>query len=411
MHVLISGAGINGLCAAWALARAGHRVEVFEREAIPNREGTSYDQHRLIRTPYGSQRGYSRMMTLAWAAWDRLWQDLGRAPDGHYVGRIGCLALSTAEDDWTDRSAATLDALGTSYERIASRDLPARFPVLHTEDARFGLYDAGGGVLYADRIMDDLAAWLVAHEVALHDHTSVTDIDTAAARLHTSDGAVHCGDGVLVTAGVWATNLFPELAPLVTPLRQIVAYVAPPPELADAWASLPDAMLDLGGPRGMYLALPAHGRGFKIGCGAYNRPCGLDENAAPRPEDGPVLPGYYRDRFRLWEQFRVLGLRMCRYANEPDQRFILAATRHLGARLVVPVMGSSSGRLMGEALAAASLGRVDAIGARRLGCRRRRPGFCCHRLTVRRDARTRSADTTKEALMDVQDLRVCIRCV
>ncbi len=74
-------------------------------------------------------------------------------PRSHYVGRIGCLALSTAEGDWTDRSAATLDALSISYERIAPRDLPARFPVLRTEDARFGLYDAGGGVLYADRIM------------------------------------------------------------------------------------------------------------------------------------------------------------------------------------------------------------------------------------------------------------------
>lgn len=358
MRVLIVGAGINGLCAAWALTRAGHKVAVFDGEAIPNREGTSYDQHRLIRTPYGSQRGYTRMMAPAWAAWDRLWRDLDRAPDGRYVGRIGCLALSTAEGDWTDRSAATMDALGIGYERIAPRALPARFPVLRTEDARFGLYDAGGGILYADRIMDDLAAWLVAHGVALHGHARVTDIDTKAARVRTGDGGSHDGDVVLVTAGVWAAQLFPTLAPLCTPLRQIVAYVAPPPALAAAWAASP-AMLDLGGPRGMYLAPPAHGRGFKIGAGAYNRPCALDDDAAPRAEDGPALLEFYRHRFQQWEQFRVLRLRMCRYANEPDQRFILHRDQAAWALTGCSGHGFKFGPLMGEALAIASLGQCD----------------------------------------------------
>src|ERR1700733_10259733 len=123
MHILIVGAGINGLCAAWALTRTGHRVTVFDREAIPYQDGTSYDQHRLIRTPYGSQRGYTLMMARGWQAWDRLWDDLGHEPEGRYVGRIGCLALSTSEGDWTDRSARTMDALGVLYERIAPRDL------------------------------------------------------------------------------------------------------------------------------------------------------------------------------------------------------------------------------------------------------------------------------------------------
>ena len=358
MHILIVGAGINGLCAAWALTRTGHRVTVFDREAIPYQDGTSYDQHRLIRTPYGSQRGYTLMMARGWQAWDRLWDDLGHEPEGHYVGRIGCLALSTSEGDWTDRSARTMDALGVLYERIAPRDLLIRFPVLRSDDVRYGVYDPDGGILYADRIVDDLAKWLPAHGVTLHHHTEVMDIDTSVCRVRTRDGNDHHGDVVLVTAGVWTAQLFPDLAPLTTPLRQIVAYVAPPPDLAEAWAASP-AMLDLGGPRGMYLAPPAHGRGFKIGCGAYNRPCGLDEDAAARPDDGPALLGYYRDRFLQWEQFRILSTRMCRYANEPDQRFILRRYHNAWALTGCSGHGFKFGPLMGEAVAAAALGRVD----------------------------------------------------
>jgi sarcosine oxidase len=353
--VIIVGAGINGLCAAWALARAGHRVRVFDAAPIPNTAGTSYDQHRLIRTPYGSQHGYARMMADGWAAWDTLWQDLGR----RHVAVAGCLALSTAEGDWTDRSARTLDALGIGYERIAPDQLAHRFPMLHTEDVSFGLYDPAGGMLFADRIMDDLVVWLAQAGVELHGETPIAAVEEDAAAIRTAAGERITGDAVLVTAGVWAARLYPDLATAYVPLRQIVAYVEPPPALADAWRTAP-VMLDLGGPRGMYLAPPVEGRGFKLGCGAHNRPCGLDENADIVPEDGPALLQYYRPRLRLWEQFRVLHLRMCRYANEPEQRFILRQRGQAWVLTGCSGHGFKFGPLMGHALAEAALGLRDA---------------------------------------------------
>src|SRR5690242_10146212 len=70
-NIAIVGAGIMGLAAAWALAKRGVRVSVFEQYAIPNPLGSSVDQHRLIRYPYGSEAGYTRMNDAAFAAWDR----------------------------------------------------------------------------------------------------------------------------------------------------------------------------------------------------------------------------------------------------------------------------------------------------------------------------------------------------
>jgi glycine/D-amino acid oxidase-like deaminating enzyme len=356
MDVLIVGAGINGLCAAWALCRAGHRVQVFDAAPIPNTAGTSYDEHRLIRTPYGDQRGYALMMREGWAAWDRLWADLGR----RHVAVTGCLALSTAPDDWTDRSARTLDALGIGYERISPAALAARFPMLRTEDARFGLYDPDGGLLFADRIVDDVVAWLAAHGVALHGETAIAAVDEVAPAIRTATGRRIMGDAVLVTTGVWAAQLFPDLAGTYVPLRQVVAYVEPPAALTEAWRTAP-AMLDLGGPRGMFLAPPVGGRGFKLGCGAYNRPCGLDEEAGIVPEDGPVLLDFYRHRLQQWEAFRIRRLRMCRYGNEPAQRFILQRRGPAWVLTGCSGHGFKFGPLMGEALAEAACGRSDPV--------------------------------------------------
>ena len=73
MKAIIVGGGIMGLATAWALARDGHEVELFEQGPLPNPLASSMDEHRLIRHPYGDHRGYARMIDDAYAAWDLLW--------------------------------------------------------------------------------------------------------------------------------------------------------------------------------------------------------------------------------------------------------------------------------------------------------------------------------------------------
>jgi len=74
---LILGAGIMGLCSAWALNRAGWQVRVLDQAPIPNPRGASVDQHRLIRHAYGAQAGYMRMIDPAFQAWEMIWAARG----------------------------------------------------------------------------------------------------------------------------------------------------------------------------------------------------------------------------------------------------------------------------------------------------------------------------------------------
>jgi sarcosine oxidase len=355
VRVIVVGAGINGLCAAWALTRAGHRVTVIDAAPIPNVAGTSYDQHRLTRIPYGDQEGYTRMMADATSAWDEVWRDLG----ARHIAETGCLALCTSEDDWTARSARVLDRLGIGWERLAGGALARRYPMLETQDALFGLAMRQGGALFADRIMDGLVAWLAERGVELRGGCAVREIDPTGGAVVTVDGYRLAADALIVTAGAWTGRLFPALASDYVKLRQLVAYVAPPPALAEAWAAAP-VMLDMGGPRGMYLAPPVQGRGFKLGVGAYNRPCPLEAEDPIRPEEGAALLAYWRTRLRSWEEIQVLSLRICYYAHEARQRFILRRFDRAWVLTGCSGHGFKFGPLMGRALAAAALGRHDA---------------------------------------------------
>ena len=68
MRITIVGAGVMGLSAAWALARKGHKIHIVDQGLIPNPYASSVDQHRLIRHPYGAERGYTRMINRAYEA-------------------------------------------------------------------------------------------------------------------------------------------------------------------------------------------------------------------------------------------------------------------------------------------------------------------------------------------------------
>ncbi|HKV00287.1 MAG TPA: FAD-dependent oxidoreductase, partial [Vineibacter sp.] len=139
MHVLIVGAGIAGLGAAWALMRDGHRVTVLEQGAIPNPRGTSVDMHRLIRRAYGAETGYMRMITHAYAAWDRMWADLGVK----LLIDTGALSMSALTDDWVATSLQALKADGLPVEELDTARLAARFPLVSLSNGNADLTKIG----------------------------------------------------------------------------------------------------------------------------------------------------------------------------------------------------------------------------------------------------------------------------
>ena len=318
MKVVVVGAGIMGLSAAWALHRLGHEVSVFEQGPVPNPRGASFDQHRLIRYPYGAAVGYTAMVVEAYRAWDAMWADLG---ERHYVP-TGTLAMCVGDTRWVAASAEALQALGLSVDWLAPAQLKARFPLLTSEGISGAFHSDTGGVLLADRILGSLARHLAARGVSVVPHSKVLEVDPWAAAVTLSERRIVAGDALIVAAGAWGRWLVPGLAARVKPSRQVVVYLDPPSNRAAAWAAHP-LILDIGEDAGFYLVPPVAGTGLKVGDHRFTLTGDPDDPRDPSAEEAEAVFATCRNRLAGFDGYRMASARVCYYAVEPEERFVL----------------------------------------------------------------------------------------
>lgn len=318
MRVLIIGGGVMGLSAAWALRRAGHSVALFDQNEIPNPHGSSVDDHRLIRFPYGASDGYCRMVMDAFAAWDRLWLDLGAR---HYA-QTGTLALSAGGGDWGDACRASLDRCGIAYDLLSPALLADRFPFLETAGLEYGLYLSSGGNLFARDIVRDLKKWLIQFGAEIQERRRVARVNLEKAKIHLADGQTVAGDFIIVAAGPWVTKLLSDMAARVTPSRQLVQYVMAPPDYRAAWAHGP-MVLEIASDRGFYAVPPRAGYGLKIGDHRFSLMGDPDAPRAFAPGEAEALMQACAHRLRHFDRYERGPAKICFYDVEPQERFIV----------------------------------------------------------------------------------------
>ena len=208
MHIGIVGGGINGLCAAWALAQDGHQVKLFERDSIM--QATSRASSKLL---HGGIRyletGQFRLVREALRERDE-WLSI-------MPGLTNSLPIIYPKYTAGKRSRLMLGIGFGLYDRLAGASiLPAaewldRNAVLHhlPELQSKGLE---GGYCYYDAQMDDylLGQWVAKQSVELgvkiREDSMVKSVSPAG-RLTLADGTEHQFDRILNIAGPWAEKL------------------------------------------------------------------------------------------------------------------------------------------------------------------------------------------------------------
>ena len=350
MKVIVVGAGIAGLSAAWSLVKRGHEVTLLEQGPLPNPLAASGDHHRIIRRAYGAATGYARIITEAYEAWDEMWADIGRS----HLDQRGFLCVSREPGDEAEDYLEGMKAGGYPVDVFDGAEAARRYPFLDGKSIRFGFSSPDGGALHCKAIASDMADWLKVSGADLRTETKVTAVDAENGTVRLASGEELSADRVVVTAGAWVLKLFPELAESLTTYRTAVVYLEPPDDLKPAWDTAP-VILDVGGKTDGYILPPSGTGGLKFGSGLHKEEWpDADAGRKPRQGEGEEVRDLFAPPMKRIDEYKVLDTVTCAYTFTSDETFFSAER---GKAIIVSAcsghgykFGAAVGRRIAEAV-------------------------------------------------------------
>ena len=249
MTVAVVGAGVFGSAAALELALRGHRVALFDAEAVPAPRAASTDVSKAIRRVWytGDKECYVDLVERSadrWHAWER-------ATGRHVLHRTGHLSIARDAGPGSElyESVDALRSRGAvEVQELDAPTLRRRFPQFTIADDEVGVYDPWGGYLEstaAVRMIVDLAGDA---GVTVRERTPVAAVEErAGAATVRVDSAEQAFDRVVVAAGAWIGRLLPELARPLTVTRQEMLLLPAPDPVSFSYPRMPTWGAEPGG--------------------------------------------------------------------------------------------------------------------------------------------------------------------
>jgi sarcosine oxidase len=299
--VVVVGAGVMGLAAAHALARAGREPLVLEQFRVGHTRGSSHGATRIFRLAYQEPA----WVQLAQEALP-LWRDL-EAESGETLLRLtGLIDIS----EHPERLVQTLDATGTAHELLTADELRRRFDLAIDRDEAVWQPDAG--VVLADRAV---AAFRTG--VGVREETRVTAMSPAGGgvRIETTGGAIEA-ELAVCAAGAWARELLAGAGVdlPVRPTRETVAYF----RLADEREG--PSVIDY--PSRETYALTAGPGVVKVGVHRSGPVADPDEPGSADDDIVGFAAQWAARSYRL-AQPEPVAIETCLYTNTVDTSFVL----------------------------------------------------------------------------------------
>jgi glycine/D-amino acid oxidase-like deaminating enzyme len=324
--IVIVGAGVFGLTAAWELCVRGWQVAVIDPGTLPRPAAASTDISKVVRADYGADEPYTAMAETALTGWDR-WN--GRWGETLYH-QDGFLLLSTdalQPGQFEYESLALLERRGHRLERLRAGERTARFPAWSPDQYPDGYFNPRAGWVESGRVVGRLAVEARAAGVRLLERTGCDHLIEEGARIvgvKTADGRELRADSVLVAAGAWTPALLPQLGDVMWATGQPVVHVRV--ENPAAWQAprFPVWAADIS--RSGWYGFPALDDGtLKIANHGVGRRVHADDPRRVLPPEEARFRVFLSEHLPALSGAPIVATRLCLYCDTFDGDFWIAA--------------------------------------------------------------------------------------
>jgi glycine/D-amino acid oxidase-like deaminating enzyme len=320
--IVIVGAGIFGLTAAWELRTRGWDVEVIDPGPVPRASAASTDISKVIRMDYGSDELYTRMSEGALAGWDE-WNARWTPPlyhqDGFLVLSPGVMRAGGFERD----SFNLLQARGHELQRIGSTNTRPRFAAWSSRGFPDGYFNPRAGWAESGKVVARIADEIRAAGVRLTESTAfertLVERDRVVGVKSADDRMLHA-DAVLIAAGAWTPALVPQLTNVMWTTGQPVVHFGVDDPSAWQAPRFPVWAADIA--RSGWYGFPALADGtLKIGHHGRGRRVDPDAPRTILPEEEDQFREFLRRHLRPLADAPIRLTRLCLYCDTFDGDF------------------------------------------------------------------------------------------
>lgn len=350
VDIVVVGAGIAGLSAAWRIAAGGREVVLFERFGIANNRGSSHGATRIFRLAYDDPT-YVRLAQAALPLWREL-EDVS----GHEILRITG-GVDIGIPGYLEATANALHQCGARVEHLSAAARRERYPWLEAGDEP-AIFSPDTGVVAAARALDATANAARKAGASLRVEMKCDAIEPhgGAVDIVTAHGTIRANKCV-VAAGGWTAPLLATIGiqlPVYVSREQVFYFRSPTEIVPFIHRGSIDryAVPMFAGAPGVKVA--EHCTGERTS--AEGRSFEMDPEGAARVADyvAAVLP-------RLDPE--PIAFETCLYTMTPDEGFVLDVVGPVVVASACSGHGFKFGPIVGEMAAALATGRRPPVDA------------------------------------------------
>ena len=228
-ETIVIGLGAMGSASVYQLSKKGNKVLGIDQFAPPHGLGSTHGDTRITRQAIGEGEEYVPLSLRSYEIWDELERKTGQRlltiTGGLIVGDNRAEFLH-GNNKFLQTTIETAKKFNISHSVLSADELKERFPQFRIKDTYTGYYEDRAGFLRPElcvKTQIELAKQQGA-EINLNEQVEQLLPPTGGLVEVRTNKTIYKAKKVIVTAGPWIAQFFPEYAKLFKVYRQVLYW-------------------------------------------------------------------------------------------------------------------------------------------------------------------------------------------